>query len=103
MPERHNFSNLPLRVSGRSVVARLRGECTLIQHGDSVLMRDLMLYAEDGGLIEIAPTELIWGLVFTELQKQVPESPAPPIASESYNSKEPLDLDNVQIEGARSA
>lgn len=103
MPERHIFTSLPIRVAGRSVVARLCGECTLVRHNDTVVLRELKLKAEDDALIEIDSREPIWGFVSQELQKSVIEEALPPLAEEPYNPQSPGDLDNAMTEGARSA
>jgi hypothetical protein len=89
----YEFSNLPIKVSGGDVVARISGVIERRRHGQHVHYGDLSLQAENGGLIEVVEDDSLYDVVVEALQ--LADSGRKQTAGET-----PSSLDSEDGEGA---
>lgn len=110
--EHHEFRELPLKVSGGTVVARVSGTALWKRKEDGtvILVRDLYLEGEDNSLVEISNEDDLWCIVFQALRdyakglqlSRSDRGDVPPLSATPYDHTAPGDLDNAMTEGAPS-
>lgn len=107
--ERHTFHNLPIKVSGGTVIARISGETLwrLREDGTVIMIRDTMLRGEEGELVEIGESDDLWCVIRDAIADSAKglhtRSPrGDEVSSTPYDPSTPGDLDNARSEGAPS-
>lgn len=113
--ERHNFSRLPLRVTGNVQVAEVSGHVLwkLRDNGGSLSLTHIeamVLKAEGGGEVHVIADAPLYHAVREELERvarslsnRSRNEDAPiPMSDKPYDSKAPGDLDNAMTEGAQN-
>ena len=92
----HEFSNLPIKVSGGDIVARVSGSVSVKRRGAvRSLYGELHLRAENGGIIEVPEDDGLYDVVVEALERDEKSQQRPGKVTSSG-------LDDAEGEGAQT-